>query len=217
MDQPGYNGNDPAYEEQIKNRYVHDPDKIPVDMYVNMHVGEDASLTVINGDICVTVHGETVSEALKAPLTAASVEDRMKKTGDSPFSVSNLEVQIDENVFMPVSAMNSLRRQALSQLEDELIRNNGYSIRLSANELNMAKDLATGNKGRNRAVFDISVLTREQLYCALDAIPDTQGRIFVDYDVLMKLDEKEVREISDRVSIWMSLPVILRERSDIFS
>ncbi|MBO4900433.1 MAG: U32 family peptidase [Lachnospiraceae bacterium] len=216
LDQPGYNGNDPAYEQQINSRFVHEPIKNPVDMYVNMHMGEEASLTVINGDTCVTAIGDVVTEAIKAPLSASSVEERMKKTGDSPFAVSNIEVQIDENVFMPVSAMNSLRREALNMLEDELIKNNGYNTHLSAGELIFDGDEVTGKKVREKTVFDISVLTVDQLRCALDVRLDAKSRIFVDYDVLMKLDETEVCQISESDSLWLSLPVILRERSDIY-
>ena len=216
LDQPGYNGNDPAYEEQIKNRYVHDPDKIPVDMYVNMHVGKEASLTVISGDTCVTAQGEIVSGALKAPLTASSVEERMKKTGESPFSVSNIEVQTDDNVFMPVSAMNSLRRQALSKLEDELIRNNGYSTHLSAKGFNKVVNTKTESRKSKQAIFDLYVSTEDQLYSAIEMLTDTQSRIFVDYDVLMNMDVSKVRQISDRASVWLSLPMVLRERSDLF-
>ena len=216
LDLPGYNGNDPQYEEQIKNEYVHDAKKIPVDMYVNLRIGEEASLTLISGDACVTVKGDIVSEAVKAPLTAPSIEERMRKTGDSPFSVMHTEIQADANIFMPVSAINSLRRLGLNELEDELIRDKGYNTRLAADELTPVTDRLTGSDKRSTPVFDISVMTKEQLYPAVDMLSGTAGRIFADYDLLMKLDEKEVHEISDRVPVWMSLPVILRERSDVF-
>ena len=224
LDQPGYNGNDPEYEEEISKKYVHGPQKIPVDMYVSMQVGEAASLTVINGETCVTAQGDVVSEALKAPLSSSAVEERMKKTGDSPFTVSNMEIQTDDNIFMPVSAMNSLRREALSELEEELIRNNGYCAHRSVKSLSSVivpapasfHNPIPGNGESKRTLFDISVTTKEQLHSALDAISDDTARIFADYDLLMNLDESEVRQISQRASVWMSLPTILRERCDVF-
>ena len=68
----------------------------------------------------VTVRGAVVQKASGRPLEKADLEARLRKTGDSLFVFSSLDIEADESIFLPVSAVNALRRDALEQLKDSL-------------------------------------------------------------------------------------------------
>ena len=66
--------------------------------------------------------GDIVEEAKNAPMDEARIRKQLMKTGDSPFEFENLEITIKGNVFVPVQALNSMRRSALEGLENGLLR-----------------------------------------------------------------------------------------------
>ncbi len=76
-----------------------------------------AIMTVVSGDVEVTATGDIVSAALKQPLSEEKVRENAEKTGNTPFVFESLEIEMDEAIFMPVKAINQLRRDALEQLE----------------------------------------------------------------------------------------------------
>ena len=68
--------------------------------------GEDGMVSVVS-------MGELVQEAQKQPLSYEKVSAQMQKTGNTPFVFSDLKIQLDSDVFVPVQELNALRRNAL--------------------------------------------------------------------------------------------------------
>ena len=59
--------------------------------------------------------------AQKQPLTADKISAQFKKTGNTPFEVNTLNIDLDDNLFLPVSTLNELRRQAFESYENLII------------------------------------------------------------------------------------------------
>lgn len=81
-----------------------------------------AKITVSCGDTKVTVTGELVQPAQKQPLSYEKAEENVKKTGNTPFEFSNLEIEMEDAVFLPMKSLNQLRRDALEQLENAVLK-----------------------------------------------------------------------------------------------
>ena len=94
--------------------------KVPINISAVIREDEMATLTLSRGDVSVTVNGEIVQRAINAPLSEESVKKSLSKLGDTPFSVGNIEITLGENVMMPVSALNALRRDGVSALLQEI-------------------------------------------------------------------------------------------------
>ena len=45
----------------------------------------------------------------------------MEKLGNTEYEWENLEIQMDENIFIPMKMLNEARREALESLENELL------------------------------------------------------------------------------------------------
>ena len=52
----------------------------------------------------------------------------MKKTWNTPFKISRLKINLDNNLFVPVSKLNDLRRNALEAYSSKLINMNYKQI-----------------------------------------------------------------------------------------
>ena len=49
------------------------------------------------------------------------IKEQLSKTGNTPFEMENIEVIMDENIIIPISALNNLRRNALDELEKKIV------------------------------------------------------------------------------------------------
>lgn len=88
---------------------------IPCDMTLVALPGEPLTLTVTDGESVAAATGDTVSCAQKRAMSEEDAHRSLEKTGDTPFALRELTVYTD-NAFVPVSALNALRRDALDKL-----------------------------------------------------------------------------------------------------
>lgn len=59
-------------------------------------------------------------KAQKSPIDKEHLETQFRKTGNTPFEISNFEVDLDSGLFLPVSKINEIRRDAFSKYEEYL-------------------------------------------------------------------------------------------------
>ncbi len=117
---PGYAGADEAVLDRIRDTYLKGLPQRPVQGRAVLKIGEPASLTVTAGEISVTSRAGTCQAAQGRPVTGEDVRIRLMKTGGTPFVFTDLEVEAEEGLFIPNGALNGLRREALSELEDKI-------------------------------------------------------------------------------------------------
>ncbi len=84
--------------------------------------GSPAILNLSCRGIHASAAAGEVQYAQSQPLTEERVRVQMEKLGNTPFEWENLEIQMDENIFIPMKTLNETRRQALESLEQELIK-----------------------------------------------------------------------------------------------
>nr|WP_024296591.1 U32 family peptidase [Lacrimispora indolis] len=84
--------------------------------------GKNASLVLNACGHHAAVTGELVQIAQNQPATEEKVRKQLDKTGNTPFYFESLDIKIKGNVFLPVQALNDLRRRGLEALENEILR-----------------------------------------------------------------------------------------------
>ena len=57
----------------------------------------------------------------KSGLDRERVIENISKTGDSIFRVKNIDLDLEDNAFLPISAINELRREATKILENKIL------------------------------------------------------------------------------------------------
>ena len=106
---------------QVDEMRAHRPAPIPVAMAARFAVGQPMQLSISDGETSVTVDGDIVQAAQKRASTADDARRQLEKLGGTPFVCENVQVVADENVFLPVSALNALRRSAVEQMTEARI------------------------------------------------------------------------------------------------
>lgn len=93
---------------------------IPADMMVVAYPGKPLALTMTDGESSATVMGDTVAPAQSRAMSEEDARRSLGKLSDTPFSLRTLTVQT-AGAFVPVSALNQLRREACQQLAEARI------------------------------------------------------------------------------------------------
>lgn len=164
LEQPGYVGTDETLAARITEQYVRDLPKIPVDMQVNLCVGQPAQVKLWTNAAGETreirIDGNQVQEAKNCPATVETIRRQFAKLGNTPFVLRQFTCELEGAVFAPVGELNTLRREAVEQLEKECYRT--WSRNMAACSL--------GNKPKKDTVFStpdktfsISVVSAQQL------------------------------------------------------
>jgi putative protease len=90
--------------------------KIPVKISFRAFVDEPVVLRINDGENKIDIQGRNASRAESKPISKSSIAEQLKKLGNTIFEVQELNFEIDENIFIPVSEINSLRREGIDRL-----------------------------------------------------------------------------------------------------
>lgn len=94
-----------------------------IDAKITIKLGQKPILTLKdrhNNE--ATVEGDKiVEEAMKVALSKEKVETQLRKLGNTPYELDLLEIELDDNVSLPVSLLNQMRRDCIELLNKERI------------------------------------------------------------------------------------------------
>lgn len=109
--------------------------KVKLKGKITLHADEPVRLYVSDGCYETEVISEQVVEkAIKTPLDEKRIQTQLMKTGNTPFSFESIEIDLEEGMTFPISCLNELRRQVLSQ--HELKRRDSNRELPEANKMN---------------------------------------------------------------------------------
>lgn len=226
LDQPGYAGCEEGELTEIRSRILERTMELPVSLTAELEAGKPFRLTARAGKETVCLEGETVQQAQKRPLGEEEVRRQLAKTGGSGFRAEKITVRMEGEVFLPVKAVNELRRSALEKLRAGRIadcrRQSGTDIEKdappgqsvsSSAQPEQAPSLAQPEPPVHRPVscgLSASVTTLPQFLACLNA---GVSRIYVSYAAMsgeMENGLKAAKADGILAEIFLSLPVILR-------
>lgn len=112
-----------------------------LDVEVKIKIGEKPFINVKSVDLEASYELDRLVEvAKKSGLDRERVIENISKTGDSIFQVKNIELDLDDNTFLPISAINELRREATKILENKILES-------SVNRIEVENNLESKNFG----------------------------------------------------------------------
>lgn len=174
---------------------------------LTLSVGNRAKLTVSCGDVTVECIGQEVQAAQKQPLDPARIEKQMRKTGNTEFTFDNLEVLIEGNVFLPMQALNELRREGIEELTEQIQmqyrrEEAGCGMKKATAGFDRDADGVTETAGKKECCISASVQNKAQL--------DTAVNSKIRY---IYLEEDVEFEREDGVQYFLAMPYIFRENT----
>ncbi len=91
-----------------------------------------------------------VQEAEKAPTTPDQIRKAMESLGDTPFEAASIEIEADENIFIPVGVLKNTRRKAADLLLEKILR--GYKKEQKTPLLSNLNELCVSEKSENKSI-----------------------------------------------------------------
>lgn len=92
-----------------------------VDFIFSAYLDEQITLSASCNGKNVFVQSEIKAEkAINRPLTNESIKAQLLKCGGTVFYADKIECDLDEDISVPMSAINSLRREALEKLSEQM-------------------------------------------------------------------------------------------------
>lgn len=175
--------------------------------------GNRAKLELSYGEVHVFLEGEEVQEALNQPMEKARIEKQMRKTGNTAFSFEHLEVELQGNIFVPMQALNELRRRGIEKLEETILaqyrRDDLFHDR---KELPLDRTQKSSTEG-----FYVYAEQKGQWEAALRC--PSVGRIYVDCNMIRNAwNNPELESMANRTKdagkeIYFAMPYIFRSET----
>lgn len=128
---------------------------LPADMELKFKRSEPLTLKVSACGKTAAVTGDIPSEAVNKAVTEEELRDRLAKCGGTQFFAGDISIDLDEGLNAPASAINRLRRQALTELDGELAK--GRDIPFTRTERVTAQHRAERMKLHARFFSEASV------------------------------------------------------------
>lgn len=119
---------------------------VPVKMQAEILADKLITLTITDGKNTVTATGDAPQAAKNKALEKDTVCDSLTKLGNTPYYCEYISVNLDNGLFVAVSALNALRRDAIEKLDNK-------RAELSIAEYSVPKIESTGNlKGKKQHI-----------------------------------------------------------------
>ena len=188
--------------------------KEPVDARLVLRRDVPARLMLEWNDIRVEVEGSAPSAAKKLPMEMEDVRKKISSSGDSLFYFRSLETEMDDDIFLPVSAVKGIRRDALAKLRTIALtdflrkKSKGEPGEEPAEEKTdgsvpdsrpMSRAVYAGNEKSDIGI-SVSVLSRDQLISVLEHSPDRVIMDFFLYETLLFDNDPDILKMLDAYS-----------------
>ncbi|KCZ72978.1 collagenase-like protease [Candidatus Methanoperedens nitroreducens] len=180
--------------------------KIPVRMSFTARSGEHTELRISDGENEAVIQGGIAGQAEGRPISESLIARQLKKLGNTIFEAHEIAFDIGDNIFIPVSELNSLRRAAVARLERE--RTLKWKRQCKRPEITFEKKEVEYRPG-------LSVNTGS-VECLEAAISGGAEVVYIDKEAFDKTDKNDYSYAIEYgrekgVSVFISTPRIARE------
>lgn len=196
----------------LKEEYVENEAKRPIDMHLYLQYGQPARLELSAGGQRVTVTGMAVSKARNRPVTREELIRQLSKLGESAFMPDRIDITASEDVFIPMGALNELRRLGAARLEKELCALSYRTLPARPQQMPMMRTKAEHNM--HEAIRYSVYLTREQQLEPV-LLSGMFHRIYLDVSICPMNELRHMVEQlrATKARIFLAFPHIFRERA----
>ena len=175
-----------------------------IDAKITIKLGQKPILTLKDRHSNeATIEGDKiVEEAMKVALSKEKVETQLRKLGNTPYELDLLEIELDDNVSLPISLLNQMRRDCIELLDKERI-----SIKNRKYKNKTIKYKPVQYNRNKQQEISVKVKNLEQLESALECGVD---RIY--YEDTNTIDKAMSLAMKYNKKVIYSAPRIIRNK-----
>ena len=184
--------------------------KRKIDISLKIKIGEKVLVSVYNLDKNVSLDIDYVPDVAKnKPLTKESVIDAFSKTKDTLFDFNIVKIEMDNNLFIPVSKLNEFRRTLVLRIEELFNKKTDVKENLELlDEVINVENQKRKIDNLNKNILYIYKFNEEIDY--IKWYKDTYNKnldiVYVDICDLYKNKEKIFSTFKGKVEIFVLLP-----------
>ena len=115
--------------------------KIPLFAEINIHENRPISLRIWGNDgfykglECKLTSNVIPEKSQNLPISKEKIINQLSKTGNTQFEFVNIKVNLDDNLFIPISILNDLRRTSIINLENMVLDTYSFNKTISEEDL----------------------------------------------------------------------------------
>ncbi|MBR6485880.1 MAG: DUF3656 domain-containing protein, partial [Lachnospiraceae bacterium] len=208
IDRPSYKMADDCKLEELYLKHASGSIKAKAACRMEAHEGRPFTLSLTGSGIRVDIEGSLVEAALNKPTDPDNIRKHLNKTNDSFFEFEEIVIEADDNIFIPVSALNNARREGLLQLADELLKSHrrDMSDRAELSEKKTAEDVG------ERQTVNVRIDRYDMLEYVIGY--DLCDIISIDINAFGN-DKRLIDEVSEKIKstgkrFFIALPAVVR-------
>lgn len=161
--------------------------------------------------ICEVTLPDIPISALNKPLSKEKVLEQICKTGNTEFEFSNLDIDLDKNLFVQMSSLNNLRRTVLEKFENIVIEKNIHN--LEKTNLNPLTKIKKEQNSNPKISLLLNILDLNLDYCTLKNI----DRIYIPLKYFNKEYFSTLSEITNNFNTYIYMPHIIKSNINLDS
>jgi len=198
--------------DEISSKYIQKDKKNSVS--IRFLAKKGTNMKIFLKDIISNIEIECISDmvvdkACNAPVSIERVKKQLLKFGDTKFEPIIQSIEMDNDVFIPMSKINEIRRNAVDMLQKKIISSYYRNLDIKNKDVTISEsiDNAPLKKGFNYSVL----INKEEMIDVLLDYPQI-NRVYIDiYDIenerLLNMSELL---LSKNIQVYIALPHVLR-------
>lgn len=208
-----YKMTDKAYNLELKTSFNESAEskKVPLNAKISLKLDKPIVLSISNNsnidiykNLEVLVSSKIKPETAKnSRLTKEQVISQISKIQNTPYEFSNIELELEDDLFLPMSALNELKRKAIKEAKEFALSN----IQRKSIDCDINLDIRK-NTNTNKAISVLlNILDLNKDYSKLEGIDNIYIplKYFTDtnyFDILHTLESK--------FNLFIYLPIIMK-------
>lgn len=144
--------------------------------------------------------------AINKPINKDKIMEQLCKTGNTEFEFKNINITLDDNLFIPkISILNDIRRTALTGLEELVIKENTHNISYSYNYNH--KQITTSSK--NSISLLLNIIDKNTNYLKLENI----NKLYIPLKYWLNPSySSNITKLAEKFNTYIYMPNIIKDK-----
>ena len=203
-------------DEYVNNEKI----KMKINCKITVHKDKPISMQIftntaqpdsIYNNIDFTITSDLVPvDAINSPITSERITEQINKLGGTPFEFEKIEVDLDNNLYIPsISKLNQLRRNCIDKLEEILVerihRKHDDCISIANN--NTDSQISNTKTSKHISIL-LNVLNASEDYSNLSNV----DRVYIPLKYFFKAElATQLNTLTKLYNCYIYMPIVLKD------
>lgn len=205
---PVYRTSQKELLNELASSYKNNQRKIDLFGQIHLGVGKKMDLHLWDqaGNYVQVESDEIVERAKKQPVTKEKVQEQLSKLGNEPYRLVEIKIEMDSEIFVPISKLNALRRKAVEYLTEMRIRH----FSRSRVKKDLSKNVLTVPKAELTMDKELAVYLNGDHFQAEKFVQLGIPRLYLNLSQISIEKVEQLKNINPQLKVYAVLPRISR-------